>query len=264
MTRYVFSTQFIGTNFAGSQKQANARTVQEELEKAFSIFFRQNIKITLASRIDSGVHAREMIGHFDLRSELSVRGLETTSEHEICRHFNGILPNDIAILRFQETNEGFHSRRDACLRTYKYRLRSYSQRFPLDGSQVTYIASPLNKNHLDDMAKFLVGEHDFTGLSKPADYKTRPICKVTEAYWEESSNHETKDNLFTFTVSADHFLYNMIRIIVGTQIAIQNGKLPADSLEKALKYQDRSYAGFTASPTGLCLEKIKYPFQLFS
>ncbi len=254
MPRLAFNTQFVGTKFSGSQKQKGARSVQEELEKAFSIFFREPIKVVLASRVDAGVHARNLVGHFDLLTE----SYKNYTEHELCRHLNGILPSDVAILRMQEVPETFHARRNAIERSYIYRVRGYSQRFPLDESQVAYVSAKLNLKNLQEMAKILVGEHDFTGLSKPCDYKTRPTCKVIKAAWKEEKD------LFSFEIAADHFLYNMVRIIVGTQICIENGKLSIHSLENALKFKDRSFAGTTAPAKGLCLEAVKYPYNLFS
>jgi tRNA pseudouridine38-40 synthase len=254
LPRLAFQTQFVGAKFCGSQKQSNARSVQEELEKAFSIFFKEKIIVTLSSRVDSGVHARGMIGHCD------VSELPQLSEHELCRHLNGILPNDVAVLKLKEVPSSFHSRRDAIERSYVYKLRAYSQKHPLDESQVVHIASSLKLESLQKMASSLIGEHDFTGLSKPADYKTRPICKINECFWTQNF----EDGLFMFKISADHFLYNMVRIIIGTQIAIENGKLSSDCLEKALRLKDRSYAGFTAPAEGLCLEAVKYPYNLFS
>lgn len=253
MPRLVFLCEFDGSNFSGSQKQANGRTVQAELEKALSIFFKQNIKIVLASRVDSGVHAKGMIGHFDLKYNLP-----NLSEHAFCRHLNGILPLDIAILRLKEINSDFHSRKHAIKRSYVYKIRSFTQRQPLDGSQIAHTSVKLNCFNLNKLSQILLGKHDFSGLSKVNKSKSWPICEVFEAYWQEQKN-----NLFIFRISADHFLYNMVRIIIGTQIDIQNAKLEVNSLEKALKLKNKTWAGSTAPSQGLCLENIEYPYTLF-
>jgi tRNA pseudouridine38-40 synthase len=253
LPKFAFLTQFNGHKFSGSQRQSNVRTVQEELEKAFSIFFKTKIVIVLSSRVDAGVHAREMVGH------ISAESLPAGDEHIICRHLNGILPPDISILRIVPVLDDFHARRSAIERSYIYKLRAHSQRFPLDGTWVAHTPYSLNLENLNQMSALLFGEHDFTGLSRPANYKTRPICKITECYWSQ----DPKDSLLTFRITADHFLYNMVRIIIGTQIGVENGKLSVDSLEKALMLKDRSFAGYTAPAGGLCLDAVKYPFILF-
>ena len=106
----------------------------------------------------------------------------------------------------------------------------------------------------------LLGKHDFTGLSNKSTSKVNPICNVTECHW--SLNEEDK-RLYTFRIKADHFLYNMIRVIIGTQIGIESAKLSVDSLQKALKLKDRQFAGITAPAQGLCLEAIDYSQSLF-
>lgn len=262
MNRYVFKTQFLGTSFCGSQKQKNGRTVQEELEKAFSIFFRQDVTVVLGSRVDSGVHSRGMIGHFDLEDGFDADLSIPREEDKVLCNLNGILPLDVSILRISKIHDDFHSVKDAIQRSYLYKLRAHSPRCPLDEKQVTYYyqAQKLNLESLNNVSKLLLGEHDFSGLSNFNGREVYPICKVSQCKWELDS--EDKE-LFLLKVSANRFLYNMIRVIVGTQIAIENGKLSVCSLKNALKNRDRSLAGPTAKPDGLCLEEIKYPFPLF-
>ena len=123
MPRFAFLCQFDGSNFSGSQKQADGhRTVQAELEKAFNIFLKIEVKIILASRVDAGVHARAMIGHFDLEDNFP-----NLNEHTFCRHLNGILPSDVAVLKIKEVDSNFHARKLAVKRSYIYKIRAFAQ-----------------------------------------------------------------------------------------------------------------------------------------
>lgn len=280
--RYAFLTQFIGSNYHGSQRQNNAPTIQDELEKAFSLVLRQKVTVVLASRVDAGVHARGMVGHFDLEVPPSPldRGnliLEPSyikdaprmadsktglNFHKTLCHLNGVLPKDISVLQITKVDSKFHSLKAATARTYTYRLRVGGQRRPLDESQTTFIyyPEPFDLKRLKHWSNMLVGSHDFSGLAKKSTTKVNPVCKVSECSWRRS---DEDTNLFIFKITADHFLYNMIRIIIGTQIGIESGKLSVDSLEKALKLKDRQFAGITAPAHGLCLEAIEYTLPLF-
>lgn len=259
--RFVLQTQFLGSNFCGSQSQKNGRTVQDELEKALKIYFRQEVRVVLGSRVDAKVHARAMIGHFDLEIEENFE--EKFNKDLFCRNLNGILPQDLSITKMGEIHNSFHSIKDASSRSYVYKLRAGTTRNPLDEKQVTYIynSRPLNIENLQKLSNTLIAEADFSGLSNFKKGYVNPICKVFSCSWE--SNKEDTE-LYVFRIKANHFLYNMIRIIVGTQIAIENGKLSICSLEKALRLKDRSLAGPTAPASGLCLEEINYPFSLFT
>ncbi|MDJ0626222.1 MAG: tRNA pseudouridine synthase A [Candidatus Caenarcaniphilales bacterium] len=257
--KYVFKSQFLGTNFCGSQWQPNGRTVQEELEKAFFVYFKQAVKVVLGSRVDSGVHARGMIGHFVLDYDFSI---DKNNENKVLCNLNGILPKDLSILRISRIHDSFHSIKDAIKRSYIYKLRAHAPRSPLDESQVEYFyqANPLKIDSLNFQSEKLLGSHDFSGLSNFNGREVYSVCNVTKSFWEIDLDN---NGLFVFKVSANRFLYNMIRVIVGTQIAIENGKLSVCSLENALKYKDRNLAGPTAQPKGLCLEAINYHFPLF-
>ncbi|MDX1919536.1 MAG: tRNA pseudouridine synthase A [Candidatus Caenarcaniphilales bacterium] len=259
--RFVLQTQFLGSSFCGSQSQANGRAVQDELERALKVYFRQNIRVVLGSRVDSGVHARAMIGHFDLN--LSEIPQFDFNEILLLRNLNGILSKDVSITRLSKIHQEFHSIKDATSRSYIYKLRAGTSRKPLDEKQVTFVynSKPLNIKTLQNCAEILIGEKDFSGLANFKKGYVNPICKVFECSWKLG---EEDPELYVFYIKADHFLYNMIRIIVGTQIAIGNGKLSVCSLEKALRFKDRSLSGPTASASGLCLKEINYPFSLFT
>jgi tRNA pseudouridine38-40 synthase len=266
--RFAFLAQFLGTNFSGSQKQKSARTVQDEFEKALEVLFKRRVPVNFASRVDAGVHARAMVGHFDLfEDELlnkKFAGLINEDEQTIkifCLNMNGLLPSDASILGLKRVDLKFNSIRDAYSRSYVYRLRCGNYRNPMDGETVAFLHSTIQPNLevWNKRCSVLIGEHDFSGLSRiNKSGKVNPVCRVEECRWER-----TESGLMEFFITADHFVYNMIRIIVGTQIDVENGKLCIDSLEKALKFKDRHFAGHTATAQGLCLEAIKYYPAIF-
>gem|GEM_PF-794112 len=248
MPRFAFLTQFIGTHFRGSQRQRDDRSVQGELERAMSIFFRREMIVSLASRVDAGVHARAMVGHFDLEGDL------VDPPAKVCYSLNGILNKDISVIELQKVTESFHSRRDALWRTYRYRLRANSSRQPFDGGIVTYSSSDdLDLHLLNEQSKELVGIHNCIGLSRFCDDRVSPFCHIKECYWQLGD-----DGLYIFQITANHFLYKMVRGIIGTQLDAQSQKIPLSSLSQALKLKDRSYLGATAAACGLSLENISY------
>ncbi len=249
-SRFVFSCQFIGTRFSGTQKQKNANTVQSELEEVFSIFFKEKISIIFSSRLDAGVHAKALIGHFDLSENQKLKKL---SENQICRHLNGILSRDIAIIKFKEIDINFHSRKDAISRTYNYRLRINDLRMPLEDHYVSTLKlDNLDLDFLNEQSKILIGNHDCSGLARNFEYKTYTVCMINKCFWEK------QQGLFIFHITANHFLYKMVRNIVGTQIDMYSGKIPKDSLYKALIEKNNNYLGQTAVAKGLCLEAVNY------
>lgn len=256
MKRFAFLVQFNGKNFSGSQRQANAPSVQAELEAAMTIFFRENISVCLSSRIDARVHARGMVGHINIKDENNSR--INNDEFKICAHLNGILPTDISVLGFRPIPTSLNTRRDAISRTYEYKLRASKLRYSLDGDTVAHYKCKLNLDRLNEISSKLLGKHDCTGLSRPYEYKTSSVCNITESFWREED-----EDLYTFRITADHFLYKMVRNIVGTQIDMQNAKLSVYSLENSLKLKDRRYLGHTAKPEGLCLECVNYLEPIF-
>ncbi len=256
MPRYAFALQFLGKDFAGSQCQITQRTVQGELEKAGQIFFKEEFKTCLASRLDSGVHAKELTGHVDLEYAPSPAEL---AKANICRHLNGILAADLAVLDFKLVDPSFHARRDAISRSYLYKLRGIGPRYPLENGQVAHLPYSLDLERLQCLAAELIGRHDFSGLSQlSTDKYTTPLCRVLACHWVQ-----TGDGLLAFTIKADHYLYKMVRTIIGTQVAIVSGRLAESFQREALAQKDRAKAGFVVPACGLRLESVEYTFPLF-
>lgn len=268
--RYFFCVEFLGNNFSGSQIQSNCKykTIQGELDTAFNIWYAsyinnyctelhsntnfQPIKTMLASRVDAGVHAKQLSGHIDLPVQINNISLK-----QICKNLNGILAQKIRIYNFQLISNDFHARAGVQSRTYIYRIRCNTPfAYPLDALNIAHYHHNLDINTLNELMSPLLGQHDCTGLSRNYNYNVNPICNIIQCKWQHI--HSPDDNLFELIIEADHFLYKMIRSIVGTSVDITRGHLPANSLYLALHEQNRDYLGHTAKASGLTLEQIKY------
>ncbi len=245
MARYFVQLSYKGTDFHGWQIQLNAVTVQETLEKAFSLILRENIKIIGCGRTDTGVHAYQFYAHFDCNTV-------AYDLDKLVFKLNTVLPKSIAIQRIFPVVSEAHARFDATSRTYKYYIAKVKNPFAYEQSY--YYPFPLNISVMNEAAKTLLDYADFTSFSKlHTDVKTNN-CKITEAYWEET------DEQFVFTITADRFLRNMVRAIVGTLFEVGKGKYGVERFCEIIEAKDRGKAGSSAPAEGLFLHKIVYPF----
>ncbi len=245
MARYFIQLSYKGTHFHGWQIQPNAVTVQETLEKAVSLLLREEIKIIGCGRTDTGVHAKDFFAHFDC---------ETLhfEPHKLTFKLNSLLPKDIAIQHIFEVHSDAHARFDATERTYKYYISKIKTPFRYEESY--FYPFPLNINAMNEAAKKLLDYIDFTSFSKlHTDVKTNN-CVIKEAYWEKT------DTQLIFTITADRFLRNMVRAIVGTLLEVGKGKYSVEEFCKIIEAKDRGKAGSSAPSEGLFLHKIIYPF----
>ncbi len=245
MARYFTQLSYKGTDFHGWQIQPNAVTVQETLEKAFSLILRETIKIIGCGRTDTGVHARQFYAHFDC--DTAAYDLD-----KLAFKLNTILPKSITIQHIFPVSSEAHARFDATSRTYKYYLAKVKMPFAYEQSY--YYSFPLNISAMNDAAKKLLDYTDFTSFSKlHTDVKTNN-CVIKEAYWEET------DEQLIFTITADRFLRNMVRAIVGTLLEVGKGKCSVERFCEIIEAKDRGKAGSSAPAEGLFLHKIVYPF----
>ncbi len=245
MARYFVELSYKGTDFHGWQIQPNAVTVQETLEKAFSLILRENIKIVGCGRTDTGVHSSQFFAHFDC--DTVAYDLD-----KLAFKLNTILPKSIALRRIFPVVDEAHTRFDATARTYKYYVAKKKQPFAYEQSY--YYPFPLNLEMMNEAAKTLLDYTDFTSFSKlHTDVKTNN-CKITEAYWEET------DEQLIFTITADRFLRNMVRAIVGTLFEVGKGKCDVAKFRAIIEAKDRGRAGSSAPAEGLFLYKIVYPY----
>jgi tRNA pseudouridine38-40 synthase len=252
--RIAFLIEYNGKRFCGSQYQAGVRTVQAELEKALSTYARKPITCYFAGRTDSGVHARGQVVHIDWPED-------NVDLWRLCWAVNGILPKDLSVGNGQIVPAKFHARHSAQSREYVYKILNRPQRSALWQDTHFFVPRVLDYENMIKAASYLPGEHDFSAFRSTNADKTSPICLL-----ERAEILKLAEGQLEIWIKANHFVYNMVRIIVGTLVEIGLGKTPPDCIERALSQKQRSVTGPTAPPWGLCLEKVKYPenYNLFA
>ena len=241
--RYFIELAYNGTNYCGWQNQPNGVAVQEVVEKALSTLLHLEINITGAGRTDAGVHAKQTFAHFE--TEL----IEDT-EHLVYR-LNSFLPNDISINTIFEVSKDAHARFDAEIREYEYHITLKKDPF-LEGLAY-YIHLRPDVSKMNEAAKLLLDFEDFQCFSRSkTDVKTYH-CSIVKAFWEQQGD------LLIFTISANRFLRNMVRAIVGTLLEIGYGKMSIEDFKSIIESKNRSNAGASAPAHGLYLSKVVYP-----
>ena len=242
--RYCIEFSYSGKNYFGYQIQPNQISVQEVLENALSTILREKIKTTGAGRTDTGVHAKKIFAHFDTEKSLP---------ENLTYQLNSFLPSDISISRIFEVRNDFHARFDATFRTYEYYITLEKNPFTQESSWQIW-KRDLDVNQMNEACEILFEYKDFTSFSKlHTDNKTNN-CKIYKAFWEQNGAE------LKFTISADRFLRNMVRAIVGTMVEIGNGKIEAQDLRKIIEAKKRSSAGTSAPAQGLFLVDVGYEF----
>lgn len=255
--RYFLRLSYNGLPFHGWQSQPNAVGVQQKIEEALSIVTRLPISIIGAGRTDAGVHAREMYAHFDLPAPVA-------DKKRFLLSINRLAGKDIAFHDLIEVAEDAHARFDATERTYKYFV-AY-EKTPFFYPFSWHSPSTLNVDAMNEAASILLDIKDFTSFAKlHSDAKTN-ICDVRLAEWRHYSDDEASTEMpfampgLVFTISADRFLRNMVRAVVGTLVDVGRGKLTTDDFRRIISRQDRCAAGTSMPGEALFLWKIKYPY----
>ncbi len=245
--RYFVRLSYLGKNFHGWQIQPNATSVQETLNKTFSTIFNEEVNTVGAGRTDTGVHAAEMWAHFDVQNPIPENAVHK------CNRFCG---PDIAIKQFIHVEDDAHARFDATARSYEYHILKKKNPFLQD--LAWFCPYPLNVEKMNQGARFLFDFEDFTSFSKSKTQTMTNNCKVMEARWEE-----LEDKL-VFHISADRFLRNMVRAIVGTLVNIGRERQPIESLKEIIEAKDRSLAGESVPANGLYLTRVVYPKEVLN
>ena len=249
--RFFIRFAYEGTVFHGSQRQPNGITVQETIEQALAMIFREEVPLTFAGRTDAGVHAREMYAHMDIGEE----AMRREGERLVFR-LNGILPDSIAIFDIYPVTDDAHARFDAVRRTYEYHIVDHKD--PFLCKQATRVRPGLNLAAMNEAAKLLIGKQDFASFCRTnTDVKTT-ICDLTRAEWRDLGNGHA-----VFTITADRFLRNMVRAVVGTLFEVGRGKMTKDQFADVILQHNRSAAGDSAPAEGLYLTKVEYSQDLF-
>lgn len=246
MSRYFIKLGYRGAPFHGWQMQPNAISVQEEVEKALTTVLRVPVSVVGAGRTDTGVNARVMYAHFDYDGVLPEKGRLLVS-------LNRLVGRDIAIHDIIPVADDSHARFDATERTYKYFVAF--EKTPFFYPLSWHCPHGLDIDKMNEAAKLLLETEDFTSFAKlHSDAKTN-ICKVTQAEW----NMENED-IAVFTISADRFLRNMVRAVVGTLVDVGRGKMTLEEFREVINRKDRCAAGQSMPGEALFLWDIKYNY----
>ena len=241
--RYFIQLAYNGKGYHGWQIQPNAITVQQTIENALSTILNTKLSIIGAGRTDTGVHASSMFAHFDFEGDFE--------RDDLVYKLNSFLPNDIAIKQIFEVKKEVHARFYATKRTYNYRIALTKNVFDYEYSY--YVQMPLDINKMNEASALLLDYIDFQCFSKSnTDVKTYN-CKIDTAFWKK------ENNMLIFTISADRFLRNMVRAIVGTMINVGLGKINVDDIHEIIKSKNRGEAGFSVPAQELYLTEVAYP-----
>lgn len=249
--RYFLKISFQGAAYHGWQIQPRDVSVQETIEKALAMVLRHDTPITGAGRTDAGVNATTMYAHFDTPQPVADLRL-------LARSLNGILPQDIAINQVIPVHDEAHARFDATSRTYKY--FAHTAKSPLLRATSWQCNPKLDFELMNEAAQHLMTYEDFTSFSKlHTDVKTN-ICHITQARWERYDSIDSNVEQWVFTITADRFLRNMVRAIVGTLVDVGSHKISVSDFCDIIEKKDRCAAGTSMPAHALYLWDVKYDF----
>ena len=240
--RYFVEFSYNGSKYHGWQRQPNANSVQQELIKCLSLLLQTEIDLVGAGRTDAGVHAVQMFAHFDYKFSFDMQ--------ELVFKMNSFLPNDISVSKIFEVKEDTHARFSAISRTYKYYI---SEKKNIFNPNLHLVYKHLDMCKMNDSCTYLMGEKDFTSFSKVNTNTFTNNCNITKAIWKK------EDDTYVFTITANRFLRNMVRSIVGTLIDVGCGKINASEVKNILEKKSRCEAGVSVPAKALFLTQINYP-----
>lgn len=244
MRRLLLTIQYDGTNYHGWQVQKNALTVQEVVQNAIEKVFGERLDVKGCSRTDSGVHANMYCLSFDTDMKIN--------NSNVVQALNGFLPKDVAVKSCTEVSMDFHPRYSVKDKEYLYKINNAEVRDAFLANYTYYYHRKIDAEYLNKEAKAFIGTYDYVGFcSSKTDVEDTVRTVKSFDVWREG-------DMVYFKVSADGFLYNMVRIMVGTLLFINEGKIKQGELSDVISSKDRKRAGKTAPPQGLYLNKINY------
>jgi tRNA pseudouridine38-40 synthase len=249
MTRYFTELSFKGTHYHGWQVQPNAKSIQEVLNHHLSLILGEKIELTGAGRTDTGVHASYFMAHM----ESSNPDLDT--DKKILQRINGFLPPDISIHKFYKVYPEAHARFDATSRSYNYFVSRRKDPFQQDYSLPFY--GQLDVNKMNEACKILLDKSDFAAFCKKGSEELNQTCTIFRAEWKENQN------MLVFQISANRFLRNMVRALVGTFMEIGRSRMNLTEFQDVFLSKNRSEAGESVPGKGLFLCGISYPANIF-
>lgn len=252
MPRYFIQLSYNGTSYNGWQVQDNTKlTIQHILQENLSIIFSEPIELVGCGRTDAGVSAKDYFAHFDCQ-KTDLHKADTNYIYKL----NKILPFEIAIKNIYLVNDKASARFDAQFRTYEYHIHTYKNPFLFQSSLFVY--GNLNIALMNEAANFLLSVIDFTSFSKVNTQTKTNDCNVIFAQWIKLNEHE-----FVFKITANRFLRNMVRAIVGTLLEVGKGKITLEDFKTIIENKNRSDAGMSVNAHALYLTEITYPHSIF-
>ncbi len=244
MKRMLLTISYDGTDFHGWQVQPNGITVQETLQNSLEDMLGVRPDVTGCSRTDAGVHAKMFCCHFDCDGRVPTRAF--------VKGLNSLLPKSIAVLSCKEVDRDFHARYSSKGKTYVYKILNSCVPDPFIMRYVWQIGRGLDLDKINSFCREIIGTHDFSGFSSSGRSVTDTVRTV------QNCSCVRDGDMLLFEITADGFLYNMVRIIVGTAVGVSDGKINISDINRIFNSGDRSLAGITAPPQGLFLYKVLY------
>lgn len=236
--------EYDGSEFSGWSAQPGLRTIEGEVSRALETVLREPVRLSVAGRTDTGVHAWGQVASFNTD--------EAEEPTQLERSLNGLLPSDVAVLAAEVLEDGFDARRDALSRTYCYRVLARRAPSPFERKRALWWPTPLDEQSLHRSAAGLVGAHDFTAFTPTETEHVRFERDVYLAEWRRGGD------LLAFWIEADTFMRHMARTLVGTMLEVASGRMAGEDFQRLLEGAPRSAAGPTAEPHGLYLASVRY------
>jgi tRNA pseudouridine38-40 synthase len=247
MPRYFLEVAYKGARYSGFQIQENANSVQAEVEKAFAVYFREQIQMTGSSRTDTCVHALQNFFHFDFEGSIAGSSLY---------NINAILPEDIVVKRLYLVDAGSHCRFDAVSREYHYYVHQHKDPFLRD--RAYYYPYTLDIRNLEAAANIVMEHTDFTSFSKRNTQTKTFLCVIAKSIWLKN------DDTYIFQVKANRFLRGMVRGLAGTMLQVGRNKISSIDFTKIIESRDCTRADFSVPAHGLFLTNVNYPDNMLN
>jgi len=248
MSRFFLEIKYDGTNYHGWQIQQNANSVQAEINKALSTLLQTEILVTGAGRTDAGVHAKQLFAHFDTNTIIEI--------NKMLFKINSFLPDDISCSSITKVTDDAHARFSANYRTYEYWITKNKNPFLVN--KAFYLPYSLDIDLMNEASQKLLNYTDFSCFSKSNTDTHTNDCDITFVNWE------MKNDYLVFTITANRFLRNMVRAIVGTLLDIGQQKINPNDLDLIINSKDRGKAGTSAPAHGLYLTEVNYPKEVIN
>lgn len=244
MRNIKLTIEYDGTNYLGWQRQKVGNTIQGTLEEAIRVLTNETVETIGSSRTDAGVHAKGFVANFKTSSKIPADKYREAINHK--------LPDDIVILKSEEVDEEFHARYNAMGKTYSYSILNREVPSAINRNYVYHVKRRLDIEAMREACNYFIGTHDFVSFKSSGSSVKTTVRTISELYLEE------QEDTIKIYVTGDGFLYNMVRIIVGTLIMVGFNKIKPNEIENIIKEKDREKAGICVPAKGLVLEKVYY------